>query len=89
MPGFVKSIKVLWIVIALVAFSFLGTGVVTQFLVRNEHKYKTQEIFSKGNYLASIIALHSIEDFEGKSRENFLRTFRDYLFSERLIYCLI
>ena len=89
MPGFVKSIKVLWIVIALVAFSFLGTGVVTQFLVRNEHKYKTREIFSKGNYLASIIALHSIEDFEGKSRENFLRTFRDYLFSERLVYCLI
>jgi hypothetical protein len=89
MSGLRKSIKVLWIVGVLLVFSLLGTVVVTQFLVRNEQKYKTQEIVNKGNYLTSIIALHSIDDFEGKSRDNFLRTFREYLFSERLLYCLI
>jgi len=89
LPKLINPMRVRWVGIALVAFSLLGTGAVLQFLVRNEQRYGTQDIMSKGNYLASLIALHPIKDFQGENREFFLRTFREYLFSERLLYCLI
>ncbi|MBW1962327.1 MAG: PAS domain-containing protein [Deltaproteobacteria bacterium] len=89
MSGFIKPMRVWWLVVSLVVFAALGTGAASQFLVRNEQKLKKREILSKGNYLTSIVALHSIEDFKGKNRENFLRTFREYLFAESLLYCLV
>ncbi|RJQ48359.1 MAG: PAS domain-containing protein [Desulfobacteraceae bacterium] len=85
----INPMRIRWVGIALVVFSILGTAAVMQFIVRNEERYETQEIISKGNYLASLIALHPLEDFNGKKREIFLRTFSEYLFSERLLYCLI
>ncbi len=88
-PKMINPMRIRWVGIALVVFSILGTAAVMQFIVRNEERYETQEIISKGNYLASLIALHPLEDFNGKKREIFLRTFSEYLFSERLLYCLI
>ena len=81
--------RIRWIGIALVAFSLLGTAMVTQFLIRNEQKYSKKDILSKGKYLASLIALYPVEDYQGKKRESFIRTFREYLFSEKLLYCLV
>lgn len=81
--------RIIWIGIALVVFSILGTAAITQYLIRNEQKYATRDIMSKGNYLVSLIALYSVEDFKGKKRDTFIRTFRDYLFSEKLLYCLV
>ena len=81
--------RIRWVGIALITFSILGTLSVMQFLVRNEQKYETQDIMSKGNYLASLIALHPLEDFKGENRNVFLRTFKEYLVNDRLLYCLI
>ena len=88
-PQRVNPMRIRWIGIALVLFSLLGAALVTQFLFRNEQKYETRDIISKGNYLVSLIALHPVADFNGEKRDIFLRTFRDYLFSEKLLYCLV
>ena len=88
-PKMVNPMRIKWIEIALVVFSLLGTAMVTQFLIRNEQKYATKDIMSKGKYIASLIALYSVEDFKGKKKDTFIRTFREYLFSENLLYCLV
>ena len=88
-PKRVNPMRIRWIGIALVVFSLLGTAMVTQFLIQNEQKYATRDIMSKGNYLTSLIALYSVEDFKGKKQDTFIRTFREYLFSEKLLYCLV
>ncbi len=88
-PKLINPMRIRWVGIALTLFSILGTFAVMQFLLKNEEKYETQDIMSKGNYLASLIALHPLEDFKGENRDVFLRTFKEYLFSERLLYCLI
>ncbi len=88
-PKVINPMRIRWVGVALILFSILGTIAVMQFLVKNEEKYETQDIMSKGNYLASLIALHPLTDFTGENRNVFLRTFKEYLFTERLLYCLI
>ena len=88
-PKLINPMRIRWVGIALITFSILGTLAVMQFLVRNEKKYETRDIMSKGNYLASLIALHPLEDFKGENRNVFLRTFKEYLINDRLLYCLI
>lgn len=88
-PKLTNPMRIRWIGIALITFSILGTLSVMQFLVRNEKKYETRDIMNKGNYLASLIALHPLEDFTGENRNVFLRTFKEYLVSDKLLYCLI
>jgi len=82
-PGRVRSIGV-----ALIAFSIVGTALVTQFVVRGEHRHRVQDIVNKGHYLTSLIALFPIQDLED-NRYFFLRVFKEYLSSENLVYCLI
>lgn len=88
-PKLINPMRIRWVGIALITFSILGTLAVMQFLIRNEEKYETQDIMSKGNYLTSLIALHPLKDFTGENRKVFLRTFKEYLVNDRLLYCLI
>jgi len=85
----VNPMRIRWIGIALIVFSLLGTAIITQFLIRNEQKYATKDLMSMGKYITSLIALYSVEDFKGKKQDTFIRTFRQYLFPEKLLYCLV
>ncbi|MFH1487752.1 MAG: PAS domain-containing protein [Pseudomonadota bacterium] len=39
--------------------------------------------------MASLLALHSLSDFDGEKRDFFLRTLTEYISSEGLIYCVV
>jgi signal transduction histidine kinase len=76
-------------VIALLVFTITGMAIFTQILIRQEEKAVRRDIQSKGNQIVSLIALHSIHDFEGDKRNFFIRTLMEYTSNQGLIYCFI
>ena len=75
--------------LALLVFIMVGTAVFTRILIQQEEKESIKEILSKGNRIVSLIALHSIRDFEDERRACFLRTLVEYTSSQGLVYCVI
>jgi len=75
--------------IALLVFILAGIAIFTQILIRQEEKASTRDIHSKGNHIVSLIALHSIHDFEGAKRDFFIRTLMEYTYDQGLVYCFI
>ena len=70
-------------------FILVGHAIFVQVLNRQEQAASRNEIYNKGNQIASLIALHSIRDFEGERRDFFVKTLTEYAFTEGLAYCLI
>ena len=81
--------KIQRIAFVLIVMCLIGISVVSTALIRYEQRKRTDDIVNKGRYLVTLIALHSIKDFEGNKRSFFLRTLHDYISSEGLAYCLI
>lgn len=75
--------------IALLVFVIIGMAIFAQILIRQEKRANLQEIQSKGNHIVSLIALHSIQDFEGDRSAFFLRTLMEYPSYQGLAYCFI
>lgn len=80
----VQRIGVLLIVICLISISIVSTT-----LIRYEQRKRARDMVDKGRYLVTLIALHSIKDFQGEKRSFYLRTLHDYISSEGLAYCLM
>jgi signal transduction histidine kinase len=81
-----KSIR---IGIALFVLFVIGIVIFTRILIRQEEKYKMQEVLDKGDYLVSLIALYPIRNLEGEQRNFFLRTLTEYTSNENLAYLFI
>jgi signal transduction histidine kinase len=75
--------------IALVVFSLIGIAVFTRILIQDGQRKEMDDIFNRGTQLVSLLALHSIEDFNGDNRDFVLRTLNEYASSEGLAYCFI
>ncbi|NOR25876.1 MAG: PAS domain-containing protein [Desulforhopalus sp.] len=80
----IKRVSVL-----LVAVILIGISVFAHTLIRDEERFRTQDILKKGNYLVSLIALHPIEYFYGDKNNLFLKTLAEQVASEGLVYCFI
>jgi signal transduction histidine kinase len=77
------------IVLALLVVILTGLVIFTQILIRQEEKAMTKEMHSKGNQIVSLIALHSIHDFEGDKRNFFVRTLMENTSDQGLVYCFV
>jgi signal transduction histidine kinase len=75
--------------IALLVFILVGIAIFTQILIRQEEKANSRDMQGKGNQIVSLIALHSIHDFEGGKRDFFIRTLMEYTSHQGLVYCFI
>ncbi len=75
--------------IALLAIIILGTAIFAHILIQQEEKANLKDIQSKGNHIVSLIALHSIREFEGNRGDFFLRTMMESAFDQGLVYCFI
>ena len=75
--------------IALLVIIILGTAIFAHILIRQEEKANIKDIQSKGNQIVSLIALHSIREFEGDRGDFFLRTMMESAFDQGLVYCFI
>ena len=64
-------------------------GFFTYLFTKNEKKTRFQEMFNRGNYLASLISLYPTSDLKGDKRDFFLRTLTEYFTSEGLAYCVV
>ena len=78
-----------WIGIMLFFVFLVGIISFGRILIRHEEKNKVQETLNKGNYLASLIAMQPIKNFDNDRRDFFMRTLTEYISSEGLIYCII
>ncbi|MBW2646180.1 MAG: hypothetical protein JRE23_08390 [Deltaproteobacteria bacterium] len=77
------------VIIVLILFFVTGITIFTRIVIGQEERKKKQDILNKGDYLVSLIALHSINDFEGSKRDFFLRTLAEQTSYEGLVYCVI
>ena len=84
-----KPLKFRWIGLALLGLFLIGIASFTRILIDYEQKNRVQDILNKGNYLASLIALHPVSEFDGERRDLFLRTLTEYVTCEGLAYCMI
>lgn len=73
----------------LLVFILAGLAIFMQTLVRQEKKAIIKELHGKGNQIVSLIALHSMHDFEGDKRNVFIRTLMNYSSYQGLAYCFI
>ena len=58
-------------------------------LIHQEKRQQQEKLFDQGNYLVNLIALHPITDFTGEKGNYILRTIREYISPNGLVYCLI
>ncbi|MFC1822196.1 sensor histidine kinase [Thermodesulfobacteriota bacterium] len=81
--------KIRWIGLTIFVFALVGISAFSHVLLRNDKKKKIQTTLNKGNYLASLIALNPVNEFDDNKRTFFLRTLTEYISSEGLAYCMI
>jgi signal transduction histidine kinase len=81
--------KIKQIGVLLIVLSVIVIGVVFRTLIRHDQRKSTQDVLNKGNYLVTLIAMHSAKDFQGSKRSLFLRTLHERVSSDGLVYCLI
>ena len=65
-------VKVQRIGILLLVLCIIGVSVVSTALIRYEKRTRARDVVNKGRYLVTLIALHSVKDFEGNKRPFFL-----------------
>jgi len=75
--------------LAFLVFILVGYAIFMQTLNRQDLAASKNDIYNKGNHVVSLIALHSIRDFEGARRDFFVKTLTEYAFSQGLAYCFI
>jgi len=75
--------------VTLFVFVLIGIIIFAQILIRQEEKYKKQDLLDRGNYLVSLVSLHPIEDFRGNKRNFLLRTLTGYTTYEGLAYFFV
>ena len=73
----------------LLTFFLIGIVSFVGVLIQQEKRQQTKKLFNQGNYLVSLIALHPINDFTGEKGNYILRTVREYISPDGLVYCLI
>jgi two-component system sensor histidine kinase VicK len=83
--GYVKRLK--YIVIPLVFV--VGIATVALAMVNYEKKQNMRDIYTKGNYLVSLIATHPISSLENERREIVLKTLARFTYPEGVAYCII
>ena len=81
--------KIRWIGLTIFVFALIGVSAFSHILMRNDKKNKIKSTLNKGSYLASLIALNPVNDFDENKRDFFLRTLTEYISSEGLAYCMI
>ena len=81
--------KVPKIGIVLLLAVVVGVAVFVRILIQQEERSYKSNLLSKGNHLVSLIALHSLSDFEGDKRNFFLRTLTEHTSNQDLAYCFI
>ena len=74
---------------ALLAFFLAGIALLGGVLIQQEKRQQKEKLLNQGNYLVSLIALHPIGDFTGEKGNYILRTIREYISTDGLVYCLI
>ena len=67
----------------------IGITIFTRILIKQEEKRNVQNMMNKGNYLVSLIALHTIGNFAAERGEFFLRTLTQYTSYEGLAYFFV
>jgi len=60
--------------IALLLAIVIGVAIFVRILIQQEERSNIKNLMNKGNHLVSLIALHSLKDFEGDKKNFFLRT---------------
>jgi len=70
-------------------FLLVGHAIFMQVLIRQEQNASRNEIYNKGNHVVSLIALHTVGDFEGERRDFFIKTLTEFAFSQKLAYCFV
>ncbi len=73
----------------LFVFFVVGIALLGGVLIQQEKKQQEEKLSNQGNYLVSLIALHPIADFTGEKGNYILRTIREYISPDGLVYCLI
>jgi len=74
---------------AFLAFFLIGIALFGNILIQQEKREQVRRILDQGNYLVSLVALHPIDDFTGDKGRFILRTLREYVSSDDLVYCFI
>ncbi len=74
---------------AFLAFFLTGITLFANILIQQEKTRQTQRVLDQGHYLVSLVALHPIGDFVGDKGKYILRTLREYISSNDLVYCCI
>lgn len=91
MNGILKQIagmkRVRFIVISLVLV--VGIATIALALTNHENKQKMRNIYTRGNYLVSLIATHPISSLDKDRREIVLKTLAKFTYPEGVAYCII
>jgi len=81
--------KIPWVSTAFVFFIVLGIVIFSRILIQQEQRSNTSDLLSRGNCLVSLIALHSLDDFEEDKRNLLPKILAEYTTDQGLIYCFI
>jgi len=66
-----------------------GIGAVAMAMASYENKQNVREIYTKGNYLVSLIATHPITSLEKDRRQIVTKTLARFTYPEGVAYCII
>ena len=75
--------------IAFFVLILLSLAIFLQVLIRTEKKAAINDVYSRGDHLVSLLALHSIKDFEGAKRDLLIKTLMQSDFHQGIVYCFI
>jgi len=76
-------------VVFLLLIIIIGIGLFIHIDARHEERSNMSNLLIKGNRLVSLIALHSIRDFEKDKGDFLMRSITDYNANQDLVYCFI
>ncbi len=67
----------------------IGIATVALAMANYEKKQNMRDIYTKGNYLVSLIATHPISSLENERREIVLKTLARFTYPQGVAYCII
>ena len=67
----------------------VGIATISLALANHEKKQNMRHIYTKGNYLVSLIATHPISSLGNERREIVLKTLAKFTYPEGVAYCII
>ena len=66
-----------------------GIATIAQALADRDQKQHMRDVYTKGNYLVSLIATHPISKLDYNRREFVLKTLAKFTYPEGVAYCII